>query len=90
MTKEKRADSKGRVTLGEGFANRTVLVERLEDGVVIRLARVIPESESWLYMNKAALASVRRGLAQAKAGKLSTSPPDLSAAKELADQLQGD
>jgi hypothetical protein len=90
MIKEKRADSKGRVTLGQDFANRTVLVEPIEDGVVIRPARVIPESESWLYTNKSALASLRRGLSQAKAGQFSTSPPDLSAAKELADQLEGD
>jgi hypothetical protein len=46
----RNVDSKGRLTLGEAFANRTVLVEERGEGeVLIRLARVIPEREAWLY-----------------------------------------
>lgn len=85
----KNADSKGRVTLGGDFANRAVIVERRsDDEVVVRLARVIPESEAWLYNNPKALASVRRGLDQARKGKVAKKPPDLKAAAKLAAQLE--
>jgi|RhiMethySRZTD1v2_1073278.scaffolds.fasta_scaffold09001_2 hypothetical protein len=75
-TQTKNADSKGRVTLGESFANRTVIVEKLSDDEVrVKLARVIPEREAWLYENKKALSAVRRGLSEARAGELAESPP---------------
>ena len=68
-----------------------MLVEVHGEGeVLVRLARVIPEPESWLYDNKAALASVRRGLKQAAEGKLVKNAPDLKATSALADQLQDD
>ena len=87
--RHKSTDSKGRVTLGEHFANRTVIVEhRSDDEVVVRLARVIPEREAWLYWNPKALAAVRRGLDQARAGKVAKSPPDLQSAAKLAGQLE--
>ncbi len=89
-TVTRNTDSKGRITLGESLANRTMLVERHGDEIVLRLARVIPEREAWLYDNKQALASLRRGLKQAKAGKFAKEGPDLEAAAELADQLQDD
>jgi hypothetical protein len=86
----KHVDSKGRLTLGEEFANATVLVEPHGDGeVIVKRARVIPAREAWLYENKAALASVRRGLKQA-AERHFVSGPDLKAAAELAEQLQDD
>ena len=84
----KNTDSKGRLTLGEAFANRTVLVEHHGDEVIVRLARVIPERESWLYENKEALASVRRALKQAKEGRFAAKAPDLMAAAALAEQLE--
>ena len=84
----KQVDSKGRLTLGEAFANETVLVElHGEDEVIVRRARVIPARESWLYDNKAALASVRRGLQQATEHHF-VEGPDPAAAAELAGQLQ--
>jgi hypothetical protein len=86
----KQADSKGRITLGEAFKNRTVLVEQHGDEIRLRLARVIPEAEAWLYENEKALNSVRRGLKQAKAGKFAKNSPDLDAAETFADQLQDD
>ena len=89
QTRHKNADSKGRVTLGDHFANRAVIVEsRSEDEVVIRLARVIPEREAWLYENPEALASVRRGLDQARKGDVAKNPPDMKAAAKLAAQLE--
>jgi hypothetical protein len=85
----KNVDSKGRLTLGESFANRTVLVEDRGAGeVLVRLARVIPEREAWLYDNKGALAAVRRGLRQATDGKLARKGPDMKSAAALVEQLQ--
>src|SRR5437870_100318 len=86
----KTTDRKGRVTLGERFANRQVIVEKLNDSeVVIKLARVIPEREAWLYDNPEALAAVRTGLAQAREGKVSKGP-DLDADNELVARLEDD
>jgi len=86
--RHKSTDSKGRVTLGGHFANRAVIVEhRSDDEVVVRLARVIPEREVWLYENPKALASVRRGLDQARKGNVAASPPELKAAAKLAKEL---
>ena len=88
-TRIKNTDSKGRVTLGGHFANRPVIVEhRSDDEVIVRLARVIPEREVWLYENPKALASVRRGLDQARKGNVTKNPPDLKAAAKLAKQLE--
>jgi len=87
---KKDIDSKGRVTLGASFANRTVIVEEREGEIVLKLARLIPERESWLYENDVALGSVRRGLNEAKRGKFAKKGPDLKAAAELAESLQDD
>lgn len=84
----KNTDSKGRLTLGERFANRTVIVEEIDETEVrVTLARVVPERELWLHENRAASAAVMRGLADAKAGRVSAGP-DLAADAALADRLQ--
>ncbi len=88
-TRIKNTDSKGRLTLGEAFANKTVIVEDRGDEIVLRLARVIPEGEAWLYDNPTALAAVRRGLKQARSRALSDGP-DLAKAAELAESLEDD
>jgi hypothetical protein len=81
-------DSKGRVVLSQKFANRSVIVEEISDTeVVVKLARVIPKSKSWLYENPPALASVQRGLAQARAGRL-VSGPDLEGDAALVAKLK--
>ena len=86
----KTADSKGRVTLGNRFANRTVIIEEVDETEVrITLARVIPEREAWLYENDKALTSVRRGLTQARAGK-TVKGPNLKAATKLANSIPDD
>lgn len=89
-TVTREIDSKGRITLGAAFANRTVIVEERENEIVLKLARVIPEREAWLYENEEALAAVRRGLNQARTGKLARKRPDLKAAAELAKSLRDD
>jgi len=88
-TTHKQTDSKGRLTLGEAFANCTLIVEERGHEVVLQRARVVPESEAWLYENQAALASVRRGLKQATERKLSDGP-DLAEAARLADRLEAE
>lgn len=88
-TQTKNTDSKGRLTLGEAYANRTVIIEERGDEIVLHMARVIPEREAWLYDNPTALGAVRRGLKQAKARKLSKGP-NLADAAKLADKLQDD
>jgi predicted Fe-S protein YdhL (DUF1289 family) len=83
----KFVDSKGRVTLGERFANRTVIIEDVDETEVrITLARVIPEREAWLYANPKAKAAVLKGLAQAKARRFAKAP-DLAADADLAGRL---
>lgn len=85
----KSTDSKGRLTLGERFANRTVIVEEIDDTAVrITLARVVPEREMWLHENRAAATAVSRGLAEARTGKFSSAGPDPAADAALADTLQ--
>jgi hypothetical protein len=88
-TQTKNTDSKGRLTLGEAFANRTVIVEERGSELVIHLARVIPEGEAWLYDNPAALSAVRRGLKQARSRQLSDGP-DLAKAAKMAEKLGDD
>lgn len=90
LSHTRTTDSKGRITLGESFANRTMLVEKRGDEIVLRLARVIPEREAWLYENKDALDSVRKGLKEAKARTFAKKGPDLKRAAAIADQLQED
>lgn len=86
----KTADSKGRVVLGNRFANRTVIIEEIDETEVrVTLARVIPEREAWLYENDKALASVRRGLEQARTGK-TVKGPNLKAAAKLANSMPDD
>lgn len=86
----KNTDSKGRITLGESFANTTMLVERRGDEIVLRLARVIPEREAWLYENEKALASVREGLGQARRGRFAKPGPDLAKAARIAAKIKGE
>ena len=87
----KTTDSKGRVALGGKFANRAVILERLsETEIVIKLARVIPEREAWLYEDPAGLAAVRKGLAEARAAKVAQASPDLDADARLAAEARED
>lgn len=88
-THTRNTDSKGRLTLGEAYANRTVIVEERGHDIVLRLARVIPEDEAWLYDDPTALTAVRRGLKQAKSRQLSDGP-DLAKSAKLAEALTDD
>ena len=82
-------DSRGRLSLGAGFASKVVIIKELPGNALeIVPAEVVPAREAWLYKNKEAISSVMTGLAQAKAGELAA-PPDLEADSKLADMLEG-
>jgi hypothetical protein len=67
-----RPDSKGRVTLGklaEGVSS--YVARRQKDGKILLEPFVeIPADERWLHQSAEAMASVRRGIADAKAGRV--------------------
>jgi hypothetical protein len=67
----KTADSKGRISFGPRFANKTFIIEEV-DATEVRIiaAAVIPEREMWLYKNDKAMAAVQRGLQQAASGQV--------------------
>lgn len=89
MERTKTTDAKGRVALGQRFANKTVIIREVDaTEVLVTIARVIPEREAWLYESKVAKGLVTTGLRQAKAREFSDSPPDLDADAALADALE--
>jgi hypothetical protein len=84
----KIADSKGRIALGPQFANKPVIIEKVDDTEVrVIAAEVVPQRELWLHRNVKARDSVHRGLAEAKARKFSRNPPDLDADESLTESL---
>ncbi len=66
-----RPDRKGRITLGRLAQDvSSFRAVREPDGRILLEPFVeIPAREQWLFQSKKALASVKRGLAQSKAGK---------------------
>ena len=79
----KTVDDKGRITLGQGFANQTVVVDDSNPNqLVIRKMVLIPAEEAWLYQNAGALKSVRKGLQQAVKMQFSDTPPDVDSDAE--------
>jgi hypothetical protein len=84
----KTADSKGRINFGNRYAHQTVIIEEIDDTEMrVTKAQVIPQRELWLHKNPKAKTSLRRGLAQAKAGKAAKIPPNLKKDALLAEQL---
>ncbi len=69
-----RPDSKGRICLGrlaEGVSSFHLTVDE-ERRIVLVPYSEIPSREKWLFENPEALASVKRGLHDSKAGHLSS------------------
>ena len=84
----KQVDSKGRIILDKSYAGATMLVERRDDGtILLRPAVTVPANEAWLWQNQQALAMVRQGLDEARAGRHAKAP-DLAAAAKLAKKLE--
>ena len=79
---EVKADSKNRISLGRkvrlAARHYRVLQDRTSGRIVLEPLAVIPISEPWLDRAPAAKASVERGLADAKAGRLAVAPEDFS------------
>ena len=68
----KNTDSRGRLALGQRFANqRFIVTEMSETEIKLEVACVVPAREAWLYKNRIALDSVRRGIEDARAGRFS-------------------
>jgi hypothetical protein len=69
-----RIDSKNRVTIGKLLLYecvRSVQASVLENGdILLKPMAEIPASEKWLYENKEALESVKRGLAETESKDL--------------------
>lgn len=87
----KNTDARGRLALGERFANqRFIVTEVSETEIKLEVACVIPAQEAWLFKNPKALNSVLRGLDEARAGRFSSNPPDLDAARQLAKRIPDD
>jgi len=50
----KKIGASGQISIGKEYAGRTVLVERIEEGVwLIKTAQIIPDSEQWMYEESA-------------------------------------
>ena len=91
IAKDRKTDSKGRITLGPEFANQTFIVQVLDEGrVLLRPAMVVPAPEAWLFRNSKALGAVVRGLEQSKAGDVTESPTDLEDSFDFADSIEDD
>ena len=84
----RQIDSRGRLTLGTEFANRTVLVNEVSPGVVqVTAAEVVPSREAWLFKNPKALEAVLAGIEQVKARRVSKGP-DLAKGARLAERIE--
>ena len=71
----KTVDDKGRITLGQAFANQTVVVDDSNPNeLVIRKMVLIPAEEAWLYKNETAKKRLRKGLAEASEGDFAEAP----------------
>ena len=79
------ADQGGRINSGKSRAGHSFRL--VEQGSLLILEPVetvhLPPAEAWLFRNKDALNSVRRGLEQAAAGNL-VNGPDFDAAHAIA------
>lgn len=76
VVKASRLDAQGRLSLkrvvrpiGEDVESFDVYLHA--DGSIVLQPKIsVPAREAWLFKNRAALESVRRGIAQARAGEL--------------------
>ena len=73
LAKNLKLDNKKRITLGK-IADKNVTsydVEVKENGVIILYPKVeIPAEELWLFQNKSALESVKKGLEDVESGNI--------------------
>lgn len=79
---EVKADSKNRISLGRkvklAARHYRVLQDRGSGRIILEPLAMIPLAEPWLDRSPKAKASLERGLADAKAGRLADAPEDFS------------
>ena len=78
---EARVDSKHRVGLGRTISNTVTsfrVYRNIHGQIILDPMVSIPAHEVWLFKNKRALASVRRGLEDLKKGRLHKAKEDYS------------
>jgi hypothetical protein len=83
----KTLDARGRLSLGADMANQMFFVEEREDCIVLTRAEAVPAREAWLHKNKAAMASVLRGIDQFNAGQVVDATAQLKADAKLVSKL---
>lgn len=75
--KKVRPDSKGRISLGDLAKGVSSFSMTSKNGkIILEPFSEIPARERWIYEDKEVLASLKRGIADAKAGRIK--PLDLS------------
>ena len=79
-----RPDAKGRIALGTLARGVSSFQATVDDSgrIILEPFAEIPAREKWLFENPKALTSVRRGLADAKAGRFVSRPSYAKYAKE--------
>lgn len=87
QTESLKVDSKGRITLGQEFANSMVIVERDDDKVTIRRGQVVPAREAWVHRVRGTSQALARALADARAGR-AVKGPNLKAAARAAARIK--
>ena len=79
---EVKADSKHRISLGKKIKHLArhyrVYEDRMTGKILLEPLATLPLSDHWLDHYPEAKASVERGLADAKAGRLTDAPEDFS------------
>ena len=84
-----RTDGRGRVTLGKEFANRLMIVQKTEAGILLVPAEAVPAKEAWLFKDPVAIKAVLDGLADAEAGRFAE-PPDLDGDEKMLADVEGE
>jgi hypothetical protein len=72
-------DSRKRVPLGrlvKGLSTKLFNAKLINGKIILEPMRVVPEDEAWLYENPKAFASVKRGLKDAREGKVTKFDPN--------------
>jgi hypothetical protein len=71
VTEMQKPDSKKRLSIGQAMEDAAAYnIYRNELGqIVLDPVKAVPVYEAWLFENKSALASIKRGLAESAAGK---------------------
>jgi hypothetical protein len=66
----RKPDAQGRIAIGKENAGETYVVEKQPNGnILLQPVMVMHKREAWLFANKEALASVKRGLKDAAEGR---------------------